>query len=200
MKAIIQAYSPEEIEKIARGEQTVKVCKTAPKDTPFKVYMYCIKDGMDVYGNAKRYVIDTLHILNENAAKAFEETTGLLKWNGKVVGEYVCDKVIKYDYQTITCAKYEVNGADVKEQLRYNAGACLNSEEMYSLSNGKDLRGLHIPAVKFYDKPKELGEFRKPCPYGVSKCMYDDRPKCYDCDRTITHPPRGWQYVEALDK
>lgn len=177
MKAIIQAYSPKEVERIARGEQTIKVCKTAPKEVPFKVYMYCTKDG---YMYRCRF--------DENRLAIPE------LWNGKVVGEYVCDKVIKYDYQTIACAKYEVNGADVKEQLRYNAGACLNSEEMYSLSNGKDLRGLHIPAVKFYDKPKALGEFvTVKCTHKSGSCS-DCKIKP-DCIKQITRPPQSWQYV-----
>lgn len=197
MKAIIQAYSPEELERIARGEQTVKVCKTAPKDTPFKVYMY-----------KKLYA---------GGAKIINEVLNGVYSGGKVVGEYVCDKVIKYDYQTIACVKYEVNGADVKEELRYNAGACLNSEEMYSLSNGKDLRGLHIPAVKFYDEPKKLGEFYTICNKyendSCGNCSYLAVEQCsYPCDdcvdtwcsvdniKSITRPPRDWQYVEPLDK
>lgn len=233
MKAIIQAYSPEEIERIARGEQTIKVRKTAPKDTPFKVYMYCTKERMTRVPSMYAY-------LHKNEPKACAEYGTIVKWgqigdvivnpylaskhvsygmHGKVVGYYVCDKVIKYDYQTIACAKYEVNGADVKEQLRYNAGACLNSEEMYSLSNGKDLRGLHIPAVEFYDKPKELGEFMKPCvdkyqycqgcKHGLVILSSDEEEYAlyhggyYDtfdtvCTNRITHPPRGIQYVEEL--
>lgn len=195
MKAIIQCYTPEEIERIARGEQTVKVCKTAPKDTPFKVYMY------------KKPYAGRIKILD----KVLNDVYG----GGKVVGEYVCDKVIKYDYQTIACAKYEINGSDVKEDLRYNAGACLNSEEMYSLSNGKDLRGLHITDLKIYDEPKELGEF-----YTLGNCekydfcnqcknfhrgqgwldgSYCDEDSCLDNTRIpVTRPPQSWQYVEEL--
>lgn len=45
MRAIIQSYTPQECERIINGRQTIKVCKNAPKDTPFKVYIYCTKKG-----------------------------------------------------------------------------------------------------------------------------------------------------------
>lgn len=185
MKAIIQAYSPEEVERIARGEQTIKVCKTAPKETSFKVYMYCTKEGMDVYGNAKRYVIDTIHILNENAAKAFEETTGLSKWNGKVVGEFVCDKV----YKIVPDGEYYSNGYDIDDDML--SEMCLGRGYLTGYGLGYTIYGWHITAPKLYDKPKELGEFRKVCLNGkCSDCIYEE------CK--ITRPPQSWQYVEKL--
>lgn len=156
MKAIIQAYSPEEVERIARGEQTVKVCKTAPKETPFRVYMYCTKDGMDVYGNAKRYVIDTIHILNENAAKAFEETTGLSKWNGKVVGDYVCERV---DNIVPSASRYMINN-DIAYTNKVANGSCLYFNDLKKYLGNKVGRALHISDRKFYDEPKALGEFK----------------------------------------
>lgn len=52
MKAIIQSYTPQECERIINEQQTIKVCKNAPKDTPFKVYIYCTKRG-DIYYTLK---------------------------------------------------------------------------------------------------------------------------------------------------
>lgn len=213
MKSIIQCYAPKEVERIARGEQTVKVCKTAPKETPFRVYIYCTKERMTRVPSMYAY-------LHKNEPRACAEYGTIAKWgrigdvivnpylasehvsygmHGKVVGEFVCNKVIEYGYDVIACAKFEVNGAYTKEENRYNAGACLSEEEMYEYSKGKPLRGLHISELKIYDKPRKLSEFRKPCPYGVSECMYDDRTKCYDCDRTITRSPQSWQYVEEQE-
>lgn len=186
MKAIIQCYTPQECERIARGEQTVKVCKTAPNEAPFKVYIYCTKANS---------AIEQI---------CFGKYTCVVG-NNKIIGEYVCDKVIKYDYQTIACAKYEVNGADVKEELRYNAGACLTAEEMYRRANGKDLRGLHISELKIYDEPRELSEFVKPCNWNYDCCtckraVYEltkaEARLFYGCDRELTRPPQSWCYVE----
>ena len=215
MKAIIQAYSPKELERIARGEQTVKVCKTAPKDTPFKVYMYCTKERLTRVPSMYAY-------LHKNEPRACAEYGTIETWgeigdvivnphlasehvsfgmHGKVVGEFVCDKVIEYGYDVIACAKFEVNGAYVKEENRYNAGACLSEEEMYEYSKGKPLRGLHISELKIYDKPKELGEFKK---YNRT-CKFSDLgyaiPNCKTCrDCNLTHAPRGWQYVEEIEE
>lgn len=102
----------------------------------------------------------------------------------KIIGEFVCDKIVKYDYQVIACAKYEVNGAYVKEELRYNAGACLTSEEMFFYSKGKPPYGWHISELKIYDKPKELSEFFAPT---------GKRPSYM-----IERPPQSWQYVEEI--
>ena len=172
MKAIIQAYSPEEIERIARGEQTVKVCKTAPKETPFKVYMY-----------KKPYV---------SRIKIVDEVLNDVYGGGKVVGEYVCDKVEECvpDYNPIT------------QEFFYNewedcTASCMTSNEEVAYGKGKPLRGLHISAVKFYDKPKELSEFR------TIKCT-NKKGSCSDCDikpnciQHLTRPPQSWQYVENL--
>lgn len=179
MKAIIQAYSPKELERIARGEQTVKVCKTAPKDTPFKVYMYCTKDG---YMYRCRF--------DENRLAIPE------LWNGKVVGEFVCDKIEECipDYNPVTQEFFYNEWADC-------SASCLTSKEEAEYGKGKPLKGLHIPTVKFYDKPKELGEFKK---YNRT-CKFSDLgyaiPNCETCrDCNLTHAPRGWQYVEPLDK
>ena len=57
MKAIIQCYTPEEVERIACGEQTIKVCKTAPKDTPFRVYMYETQGATESRGLTKMDIL-----------------------------------------------------------------------------------------------------------------------------------------------
>lgn len=108
----------------------------------------------------------------------------IYKTRKKVIGEFVCDKIVKYDYQVIACAKYEVNGAYVKEELRYNAGACLTSEEMFFYSKGKPLYGWHISELKIYEKPKELREFFTPM---------GKRPSYM-----IERPPMSWQYLEEI--
>ena len=173
MKAIIQPYTPQECERIINGRQTIKVCKTAPKDTPFKVYMYCIKDGY-----AYRCRID------ENSKLAIPEL-----WNGKVIGEYVCEKVDKYRFSNYE-AEYDVTHDEMAQMW-------LNHPDLIKYGKGKTLRGLHISSPKIYDKPKELWEFK------TIKCT-NKRGSCSDCKtkpdciKQITRPPHGWQYVEEL--
>lgn len=176
MKAIIQAYSPKELERIARGEQTIKVCKTAPKDTPFKVYMYCTKDG---YMYRCRF--------DENRLAIPE------LWNGKVVGYYVCDRVEKFTVGSLRSDDIEKLG-------------CLSYTELINYFykpwelDGKTVKqgkALHITDFKIYDKPRELGEFvTVKCAHKSGSCSdCEIKP---DCIKYLSRPPRGWQYVEEL--
>ena len=181
MKAVLMSIKPKWCELIFSGEKTVEVRKTAPKlELPFKVYVYRTKDKV---GKA---------IINEVLNSVYG--------GGKVIGEFVCDKVIKYGYDVISCAKFEVNGAYVKEENRYNAGACLSAEEMYEYSNGKSLYGWHITAPKLYDTPKELSEFRKPDePFHTAEI--NENGNVVFCDgyeegERLTRPPQSFMYVE----
>lgn len=216
MKSVLISIQPKWCELIVSGKKTIEVRKTAPKDTLFKVYMYCTKERMTRVPSMYAY-------LHKNEPRACAEYGTIEKWgrigdvivnpylaskhvsygmHGKVVGEFVCDKVIEYGYDVIACAKFEVNGAYTKEENRYNAGACLSEEEMYEYSKGKPLRGLHISELKIYDKPKELGEFIKVCPIKNQDCAGCEFYSDYggSCTNYVTRPPRGWQYVEPLDK
>lgn len=153
MKEVLISTKPKWCEKICHEigkdktgkpiyEKRIEVRKTAPKEVPFKSYIYCS------YGNDK-----------ENY---------MLGGRGKVIGEFICDKVYKYEPHVILCAYYEVNGAYVKENLRYNSGTCLSYEDMVNYSNGKPLYGWHISDLKIYDKPlslSELGVNRPPQSY-----------------------------------
>lgn len=140
MKAVILSLRPQWCEKIFNGSKSIEVRKSRPSiPTPFKVYVYQTK--------------------HKGGKAIVSEVLNSVYGGGKVIGEFVCDRVIKYGYDVIACAKFEVNGAYVEEAKRYNAGACLSEEEMYEYSNGKPIYGWHITAPKLYDKPRELGEF-----------------------------------------
>lgn len=176
MKSVLISIRPQWCEKIASGKKTIEVRKTAPKEVPFKAYIYCS------YGDMK--------------------TNYYLKGRGKVIGEFICDKVDKYEPQVILCAYYEVNGAYVKENLRYNSGTCLSYEDMVNYSNGKTIYGWHITDLKLYDKPKKLDEFNHSCNY-AGLCFSCDRAKFTSkgdriCRAMITRAPQSWQYVEEV--
>ena len=163
MKSVLIAIRPQCVEKIARGEKTIEVRKTAPKEVPFKAYIYC------TYGNPK-----------ENYA---------LRKQGKVIGEFICDKASELDY-----VYYWNNG--------YEFETCLTYRQVADYGKGKPLYGWHISDLKIYDRPKELSEFSRPCSYSGL---------CFSCKRTsfkkdgnllcntkITRPPQSWMYVEDL--
>lgn len=205
MKAVLMAFSPEECEKIFSGKKTVDVRKIAPKlETSYKVYVYDTKKAFD---------ITDIYDLSTDVVRKVADG------RGKVVGEFVCDKVIEYGYDVIACAKFEVNGAYVKEEKRYNAGACLSAEEMYEYSKGKSLRGLHITKPKRYDTPKDISEFSR---YGYQRieCVVEGcgNEQCKYCEPAetiaglykpsicrkgnciVTRPPQSWMYVEEIEE
>lgn len=180
MKAILMSIHPKWCELIAAGKKTVEVRKTAPKDTPFKVYMYMTHKGNKFIQKMK----------TTKGYDAYVEVN--YKITGKVVGEYVCKKVEECvpDYNPITQEFFYNDWEDCSADS-------LTSEEETAYGKGKPLYGLHISELKIYDKPKELGEFK------TIKCT-NKRGSCSDCKtkpdciKQITRPPQGWQYVEDI--
>lgn len=178
MKAVLISIHPEWVAKILNGEKKIEVRKTRPKvKTPFKCYIYCTKK-MRLWGKIMGV---TLHL------------------NAKVVGEFVCDNIYTYEPQVIACAKFETNGAMVVEHRRYNAGACMDAEEMFYYSKGKTLYGWHISDLKIYDEPKELSDFktRTLCP----QAQYSERFDVWYCEdgytnSAITDNTRDFPYNE----
>lgn len=46
MKSVLISIRPKWVEKIASGKKTIEVRKSAPKEVPFKAYIYCTKDKL----------------------------------------------------------------------------------------------------------------------------------------------------------
>lgn len=95
MKSILQSIKPQYCELIASGKKTIEIRKTRPKlDVPFKVYIYCTKDKEIFYQSRYRKGFIAYK------PKFYKDTETLLKqkghtvFNGKVIGEYVCDEII----------------------------------------------------------------------------------------------------------
>lgn len=67
----------------------------------------------------------------------------------------------------------------------------------YAKDGEKLLHELVISDLVIYDKPKELGEFKKPCNHKNDCCTCDRYDyighKCYD---EITRPPQSYMFVE----
>ena len=234
MKEVLISIQPKWIEKICNQigvrngepiyEKRIEVRKSRPKlETPFKVRIYCTKGDLIIYGNGKQYITDSLEFLKGSAVEAFENSSGFRKWNGKVIGEFVCKGIMRpYDSLKLMAKQ-----------------SCLTEDELLEYSNGKTLYGWRIADLKIYDKPKELSEFRAECrnayfqdgdcyckdgygscairdrekeyPYN-EECIYFDCPSCggESCEyedfayclcngrKPITRPPQSWCYVEEV--
>lgn len=177
MKAVLMAFSPKECEKIFSGEKLVDVRKVAPKlETSYKVYMYQTKE--------------------KGGVKIINDCLNSVYGGGKVVGEWVCDE--KHDIQ-FAGASYTINN-DISLTNRIARQSCLQYDDMFSYLGVKGGAALHITKPKLYDKPKKLGEFRKPCEYASEHyACYPDN--CARCPwNTVTRPPQSFMYVEEIEE
>lgn len=175
MKSVLMSIRPKWCELIASGKKTVEVRKSRPKlETPFKVYIYETKD--------KKFENIGIHWED---GKTFEHNIG------KVIGEFVCDKV------TMSFVGYDEKGCPSYWDIF--DGSCLTANELVCYGQFKTLYGWHISDLVIYDNPKSLGEFFKAC----------DKPKGTDCSvcvdhrenrcKAITRPPQSWCYVEEVN-
>lgn len=196
MQSVLLSVKPKWCELIASGKKTVEVRKTKPIiDTPFKCYIYCTKNGSNIYSDGKSIVTDNLNVLNKKAEKSFSKTSGFYKWNEKVIGEFVCDKIDKIDIIDHELMTYiRVNQ---KADMFVTQETRLGIDELQKYLDNKTGYGWHISDLVIYGKPKELNEFAKPCNHNCfDPCPYY-QGKEYECEKPIiTRPPQSWCYVE----
>lgn len=194
MKAILMSIRPEWCDLIIRGQKTLEVRKTRPKlETPFKVYIYCTLSGSDSL---------FMDVLNRDVAAW--NRGGWPEKRGRVIGEFVCDKIDKLvhvgtmmDINILTLDGW-YKPAD--ELLK---AACLSESEAEKYLKGGDGYGWHISKLKIWDEPVRLKDF-----WAIQPCTH--RGDCCTCRRWdakklicrgeafgIERPPRSWCYVEV---
>ena len=178
MKSVLISIQPKWCELIALGKKTVEVRKTRPKiDTPFKCYIYETKGRLQrLFQNCYDY-----------------------KGKGKVIGEFVCDKIICLDEGDLLFGLDEISDSQIEEY------SCLSLDELFSYKENKEfIYSWHISDLVIYDKPKELSEFKKECKLECDMRSLDNPPcdkceylvKSFGCGRIITRPPQSWCYVD----
>lgn len=175
MKSLLMSIQPKWCEKIANGEKTIEVRKSRPKlETPFKVYIYETQGENKTGTGIFAYGI---------------ELKGTKKGKGKVIGEFVCDRIDKYTAEFVNDGEcyedvrrvwvdddgeedFEIvtgNDRDNPEDCDLLKNSCLSYAELkrYIGENFHDIPfyAWHISQLKIYDNPKELSEFYKPFKY-----------------------------------
>lgn len=186
MKSVLISIRPKWCEKIVNGEKTIEVRKTAPTILPFKAYIYCTKDRKNLLPIEHGKVLQKVN---------FWENTDAYYGFGKVIGEFICDKVERFsvgslrsdDIEKLACLSYN-------EMINY----FYNPEEL----DGKTVKqgfAWHISDLKIYDKPKELSEFKTGC----NGCKERDTYHCYfHCygERPLSRPPQSYMFVEEVEE
>lgn len=181
MKSILQSVKSRYCELIASGKKTIEVRKTRPKlELPFKVHIYCTK-GENLWKKGNSVFLDRRY---NRLLQTFDYML-----NGKVIGEYVCDRIEAFSPSR---APYETDSTITK-------ASCLSIVELIKYSNAdKPLYAWHISDLKIYDKPKELSEFFGACkqPKGTDCSVCRDNRE-HTC-KSLTHSPQSWCYVEEV--
>ena len=186
MKAVMISIKPKYVELIASGEKTIEVRKTAPKEVPFKCYIYESRNG----GHRCKHCNE-----KDSCYSYAPKNVGCYNGRGKVIGEFICDKVDEYPYDYC-------DGVDIDDDTILETA--IDREDINIYAKGKTLYGWHISDLKIYDKPKELGDFKKHCHYKDrnSYCLANECEYYSDwtgiCCNWVERPPQSWCYVKDL--
>ena len=168
-KAVLISIQPKWCELIASGKKTVEVRKTKPKiDMPFKCYIYETKGKLRWCNKCQ-----------ETDCERPYPNCACWEGQGKVIGEFVCDKMLE-------------------SFLNNNDGwfvekGCLTQKEIDEYQGDKAiLYGWHISDLVIYDRPRELSEFNS---YNCGVKIEDGYPMP---THKIKRPPQSWCYVEEV--
>ena len=225
MKSVLISTRPKWVEKICHKigedetgkaiyEKRIEVRKSAPQEVPFKAYIYCTKPKKWFRFSSWGYASDECLWLSDGKIKMCD---GFEFWadgkdyqcvNGKVIGEFICDKVERFEEHIEQGGLYYILSDTFNEQVQ------LDNWELHDYGKGKTLYGWHISDLKIYDRPKELSEFNavcryinedKSCHFRKVMCPYqqfdyneDGSINIVECSRVIIRPPQSWQYIEDL--
>ena len=180
MKSVLMSIQPKWCELIASGKKTVEVRKTRPKiDVPFKCYIYQTKKPVSVsFSGTGQHISE------------YDKTCYYNKRSGKVIGEFVCDRI-----------EYVRNYGDMVDSYDCIA-SCLSANEIIEYAKDKNgnfvyTYGWHISDLVIYDKPKELSEFHK-VGYTETKESFSWLTREEEKSWQIKRPPQSWCYVEGV--
>lgn len=197
--AVLLSIRPEWCQKIFRGEKTVEIRKSFPKDfkgQPFKCFVYCAK--------------------GQNARFRIEPDGSLLRLDGTVIGEFTCDKIYKVDKDSVgfnfttpsmNLAIYtlpknndEEGNAKLKELT-----TCMTDAELSEYLGIHPGYAWHITELKTYETPLDLAAFHLRCENALRWCnnggcaMHIERPAngncCGNYGLQLNRPPQSWCYV-----
>ena len=182
--AILLSVHQEWVEKIASGEKTVEVRKTAPAHLyePFTVYMY-ESSGTQRVGN---------------------ETLGCtIKGNGRmaVVGQFTCDNICLVDKDSIGYFFRWPGRIQYAGEPGGKYRDCMTPQQRWDYLGIKVGYGWHIKDVRMFKEPVPLPMFRHPCTRsgpcnGCKHAELDPQDMLLHCENRVQRPPQSWMYVE----
>lgn len=155
MRTVLISIQPKWCKLILSGDKTLEIRKNKPKlITPFKCYIYCTQ--------AKTF---TEYLWTSKSA-IFGIKTDIS--NGKIIGEFICDKIIQ------EVPRNRTPQSEYPEYCELLSGSCLTNDDLIRYGKCYSLNGWYISELKIYDRPKELQEFN------------------------LKRPPQSWCYVNEI--
>lgn len=193
---VLRSIKPYWFYLICEGIKVNEIGKTEPKspDWDRKVFLYCSKDMVSF----------------RRIPKEFQEK--YRPYLSKVGAEFICDSTVdlgkRYAYAHKDNAFYEI--------LR---GACLTDRDLHNYAPNGTAIALHISELAVFDKPKDVGSFKKPCispkyPYCPScevgyEYISESEEEAYRafgecstewvCLNRVKRAPQSWCYVEGYE-
>ena len=109
-----------------------------------KVYIYCTEDFRTSTKdrNHKFWIGEPINDVSD----------GRYLGNGKVIGEFVCDRIIDVDCDSVA-------PFDKASKEYIDNQCCLTRDELFVYTQGLCAFGWHISDLIIYDNPKDLSDF-----------------------------------------
>jgi len=188
MKSIVISIRPEHALDILKGSKTLELRKSVPKDFEGWVYVYVTK--------GKPYLIN-----HPYHSYMMIEQKGFDNLNGRIPFRFWFDEYIKLEWldPSLNIKRNDVNYYNyyaLFENIYNNVewilpNLCLTKQQVIDYGKERDLYAWHIKKLEIFDKPMQLGGFKKEeyavMPNGV-----------FPCYQPLTHGPQSWQYAYIL--
>lgn len=223
MKSIITSVSPYLCGKIASGDCKILVKKSAPKEVPFKAYIYVTRPKKFYRCGAVSTSDELLWLANGkvemgDSFKFWADGDEYQCLNGCIIGEFICDRIDRiqkrgidnnFDYCYLSLNEW--GNDDIATEITDIKKSCIPKADLNKYgANVQCLYAWYISDLKIYDKPKELSEFKtppceKPDCGGCKYRVVINTPETYEIDcfavngREITRPPQSYMFVEEVE-
>lgn len=210
MKSIITSVSPYLCGKIASGDCKILVKKSAPKEVPFKAYIYATRPKKFYKCGAVSTGDELLWLANGKV----EMGDGFKFWadgdeyqclNGRIIGEFICDRIEDFYCASVPYLKennlgygqfvdngvYKVNG--------WHEGIIFERNDNYieTMLNNDDLKEMCLSAQELFDY---IGVGKHLYAWHISDLKIYDKPRelrefYYCCKEMKANEPRAGKYV-----
>jgi hypothetical protein len=183
------SVQPQWLAKILNGEKTIEIRKSAPKEFPCEVYLYCTKKentalvipkGETNYGQ----VVDKTMFVK--MPEAYWKLP--LGYHGLVVAKFKLNKVVRYDWDGYAMDEDEHASVFADEIFKKSK---MGNIELANYGNGKPLYAWHIDNLVIFEKPMELKDFAT-----WNETKWSDEATHWI---PLTKAPQSWQYVEVIE-